>query len=143
MFEKKKEFRIFSQGDLSVDDYCRQFKRKADDLRDLGQPISEATLVLNIIRGLNERFTIIGIHMRRTTPLPTFLQVRDELRLEELTMAKTPPATALTALGGSGGSKSAALPHQQQPQPPPQLQQQGSGGNSSNGYPRGKCGGTP
>ena len=97
-------------------------------------------MVLNIIWGLSERFTAIGIHLRRTTPLPTFLQVRDELRLEELTMAKTPPTTALAALGGSGGSKSAAIPHQQQPQPPPQLQQQGGGGNSNYGHPRGKCG---
>ena len=55
-------------------------------------------------------------------------------------MAKTPPATALAALGGSGGSKSVALPHQQQPQPPPQLQQQGGGGNSNYGHPRGKRG---
>jgi len=37
------EFRAFSQGDLSVVDYCRRFKRMAEDLRDLGQPISEDT----------------------------------------------------------------------------------------------------
>ena len=32
------EFRAFSQGDLSIVDYCRRFKRMAEDLRDLGQP---------------------------------------------------------------------------------------------------------
>jgi hypothetical protein len=65
------EFRAFSQGDLSIIDYCRRFKRMAEDLRDLGQPISEETLVLNIIRGLNERFSALGLHLRRSTPLPS------------------------------------------------------------------------
>jgi hypothetical protein len=67
------EFRSFSQGDLSVSEYCRRYKRMAEDLRDLGEPISDRTLVLNIIRGLNERFKALGLHLRRTSPLPTFL----------------------------------------------------------------------
>ena len=67
------EFRAFSQGDLSVVDYCRCFKRMAEDLQDLGQPVTEATLVLNIIRGLNERFSTLGLHLRRSNPVPTFL----------------------------------------------------------------------
>ena len=29
-------FRAFTQGDLPVVDYCRRFKRMAEDLRDLG-----------------------------------------------------------------------------------------------------------
>jgi hypothetical protein len=76
------DFRTFSQGDLSVVDYCRQYKRKAQDLRDLGEPVSDRTLVLNIIRGLNERFAAIGLHLRRTNPLPSFLQVRPDLQLK-------------------------------------------------------------
>lgn len=47
----------------------------AEDLWNLGQPITEGTLVLNIIRGLNERFSALGLQLRRTTPLPSFLQV--------------------------------------------------------------------
>ena len=45
-----------SQGALSIDDYCRQMKTKADALADLGEPISDLMLVLNVLRGLNERF---------------------------------------------------------------------------------------
>jgi len=63
------EFRAFSQGDLSVVDYWRPFKRMPEDLRDLGQPISEETLVLNIIRGLNDPFSTLGLHLRCSTPL--------------------------------------------------------------------------
>jgi len=137
------EFRTFSQGDLSIIDYCRRFKRMAEDLRDLGQPITEDTLVLNIIRGLNERFSAIGLHLRRTTPLPKFIQVRDDLRLEELTMAKAPPAAALVALsgggsgtsgGGSGGSAPSPKPAQQQQSKPPQQQQQTPSSGSGGGF---------
>ena len=143
------EFRAFSQGDLSVVDYCRRFKRMAEDLRDLGQPISEETLVLNIIRGLNERFSALGLHLRRSTPLPSFLQVRDDLRLEELTMAKAPPAAALTALSGSstGGSGGSKPPTPAPPRPPqqqdssPKTPQQSASNSGGGGFQRGKRGG--
>ena len=147
------EFRAFTQGDLSVVEYCRRFKRMAEDLRDLGQPVTEATLVLNIIRGLNERFSTLGLHLRRSNPLPTFLQVRDDLRLEELTMAKAPPATALAALSGpttgsSGGPRPPAStpsrPSPQQPSAPKSPQQATSdfgGGGSQRGKRHNKGGG--
>jgi hypothetical protein len=44
-------FRTFVQGDLSINEYCRKFKTMADDLADLGAPIEDRILVLNIIRG--------------------------------------------------------------------------------------------
>ena len=118
----------------------------AEDLWDLGQPVTEATLVLNIICGLNECFSALSLHLRRSNPLPTFLQVRDDLRLEELTMAKAPPATALATLSGpttgsSGGSRlPASTPSLQQPSAPksPQQATSDSGGGGSQ---RGKRGG--
>jgi hypothetical protein len=73
------DFWTFCQGELSIVDYCRLYKRKAQDLRDLGEPVSDRTLVLNIICGLNENFKAVGLHLRRTHPLPTFLKVRAEL----------------------------------------------------------------
>jgi hypothetical protein len=132
------DFRTFSQGDLSVVDYCRQYKHKAQDLRDLGEPISDRTLVLNIIRGLNERFAAIGLHLCRTNPLPSFLQVRADLQIEELTMAKTPPATALlsSSAGGQGPPSGAPLPGATPPH-----QQGASGSSSGSSSRRGKRGG--
>jgi hypothetical protein len=47
------EFRTLTQGVLSVDDFCRKLKGMADALADLGEPINDHTLVLNILRGLN------------------------------------------------------------------------------------------
>ncbi|XP_039788900.1 uncharacterized protein LOC120655213 [Panicum virgatum] len=117
------DFRNFCQGDLPVADCCWLYKRKAEDLRNLGKPISDRTLVLNIICDLNERFAAIGLHLRHTTPLPSFLQVRDDLCIMELTMAKTAPAAALYS-GSSGGKGSSDGPCQPAapPKPPHQLQ---------------------
>jgi uncharacterized membrane protein YgcG len=132
------DFRTFCQGDINVTDYCRQYKRKAQDLRDLGEPVSDRTLVLNVIRGLNERFAAIGLHLRRTNPLPTFLQVRAELQIEELSAAKTAPATALLSSSDGGKNPSTGA------RPPgalPQLQQGTPGPSPGGSSRRGKRGG--
>jgi hypothetical protein len=50
------QFHLFSQGDLSVHEYCRQMKGMADSLRDLGEPVADRTLVLNLLRGLSPRY---------------------------------------------------------------------------------------
>jgi hypothetical protein len=71
------QFRNFMQGDLSIDKYCRRLKAMAETLTDLGEPVSDRTLVLNLLRGINNRFTTIDLHLRRgrrspasSTPVP-------------------------------------------------------------------------
>ena len=100
------KLRTLVQGDLSVTDYCKLLKTTADNLADLGEPVSDHSLILNLIRGLNERFVSVGRHLRLSRPFPSFLEACDELTLEELTMgAPTPsPPTALVASTGSGSS---------------------------------------
>ncbi|WVZ97941.1 hypothetical protein U9M48_043439, partial [Paspalum notatum var. saurae] len=78
-------FRTIVQGDLSITDYCRRLKGMADSLGDLGEKVEDCTLVLNLIRSLNERFADIGRHLRRGRPFPTFLEARFELLVAELT----------------------------------------------------------
>jgi hypothetical protein len=75
------KFRNFVQGDLSITEYCRRLKKMADDLTALGEVVTNRTLVLNVLRGLNERFTHIGALLRRARPFPTFLEVKDDLSL--------------------------------------------------------------
>jgi hypothetical protein len=58
-------FRTFVQGDLSVNEYCRKFKAMADGLADLGAPVDDQILVLNILRGLNQRFEHVGSIIQR------------------------------------------------------------------------------
>jgi hypothetical protein len=49
-------FRTFVQGDLSVGEYCRRMKSMADALHDLGDPVSNRVLVLNVLRGLSSTY---------------------------------------------------------------------------------------
>lgn len=106
-------FRAFSQGDLPIADYCRRFKKMADDLGDLGEPVTDRTLVLNVIRGLSERFHDIGTHLRRGRPFPSFADVVSELTMEKLTMANRPsaPPTALVATTPTSTGASRPPPH--------------------------------
>jgi hypothetical protein len=77
-------FHTFVQGDLSVNEYCRKFKAMVDGLADLDTPIDDRILVLNILRGLNQRFEHMCSVVRRYSPFPNLLKVRDDLLLEEL-----------------------------------------------------------
>jgi hypothetical protein len=117
------KFRNFCQGDLNITDYCRRFKNMADALSDLGEPVSDRTLVLNVIRGLAERFEAVGRHLRLSRELPTFLEVRSALILEELTMDQRPSSTS-TALLASGDRQPAGGRSSSSSQPPPKQQQQ-------------------
>jgi hypothetical protein len=119
-------FRNFIQGDLSVSEYCHKFKTMADGLVDLGSPVEDRILILNILQGLNQRFEHVGSIIRRYSPFPNFLKVRDDLLLEEFHMDSTGPSTAPTALY-TNATPPAARPPYSTPSCPP------SGGNSGNG----------
>ena len=138
-------FRHFVQGDLSITDYCRKFKSMADALGDLGEVVTDRTLVLNIICGLNERFASIGMHLQRGRPFPTFLEARTDLLLEELNMAhrSAPSPTALITSGAGGTAGQQPSKPTAPPQQPPSAYP-GHGGNSRNsgkGDKRGTRGG--
>jgi hypothetical protein len=72
-------------------------KGMADSLRDLGEPVADRTLVLNLLCGLSPRYGHQKALIKRIVPFPTFHAVQNELLLEELTMAfeATTPASAL------------------------------------------------
>ena len=72
----------------------------ADALHDLGCPVPDRVLVLNVLRGLNSTYDHLRTWITRQRPFPSFLQVWDDLVLEEITRG---PAT------GSSSSSSTAL----------------------------------
>ncbi|XP_062233910.1 uncharacterized protein LOC133931113 [Phragmites australis] len=102
------EFRTFCQGDLSISDYCSKMKNMADALGDLGEPVLDRTLVLAVLRSLNERFSYMAALIKRTKPFPSFSEVRADLMLEELTAKNKPtePSAFLAAGNGSGARSS-------------------------------------
>jgi hypothetical protein len=91
-------FHTFVRGDLSINEYCRKFKALTDDLADLCAPVEDQILILNILRGLNQRFKHVGSIIQRYSPFLNFLKVRDNLLLEEIHMDSTGPLAAPTAL---------------------------------------------
>ena len=60
-------------------------KGMADSLSDLAWPMEDRILVLDVLRGLSDRCSYLGTWINRQRPFPTFLQVRDDLVLEEHT----------------------------------------------------------
>jgi hypothetical protein len=66
------EFRTIVQGDLSITEYCRRLKMIADQLADLDEPVRDRTLVLNVLWGLNERFTHLTDLIQRQRPFPDY-----------------------------------------------------------------------
>jgi hypothetical protein len=92
-------------------------------LADLGSPVEDRILVLNILRGLNQRFEHVGSIIRRYSPFLNFLKVQDDLLLEEIHMDSTDPSAVPTALY-TNAAPPAARPPSSTPSRPP------SSGNS-------------
>jgi hypothetical protein len=91
-------------------------KGMVDSLHDLGMPVVDWTLVLNLLRGLSPRYGHLKALIKRTVPFPTFHVIRNELLLEELTMASKAPAPASALYGAPPGDK--APSGGQAPRPP-------------------------
>jgi hypothetical protein len=124
-------FHNFVQGDLSMSKYCRKFKTMADGLADLGSPVEDRILVLNIFRGLSQHFEHVSSIIRRYSPFLKFLKVQDDLLLEEIHMDSTDPLAAPMALYTSAAPPAARSPSSTLSHPP-------SGGNSGNSGHRNK-----
>jgi hypothetical protein len=73
------EFRSVVQGSLSITDYCSKLKKLADNLRDVGHPVSEPSQVLNLIRGLNKSYRHVKPVL--TSKPYTFMSARSYLLL--------------------------------------------------------------
>ncbi|XP_062217619.1 uncharacterized protein LOC133917779 [Phragmites australis] len=117
------EFRSLYQGDLSITDYTAKLKELADTLRDLGQPVSEPSQVLNMLRGLNGKYrhTISAITSRQ--PPHTFLSARSFLLLEELYDSQHGKMAAHHAMVAQSGTR----------QPPGGVGSSGTGGSGQGG----------
>jgi hypothetical protein len=85
-----------TQGDLLISDNGKEVKKAADALRDVGQPVPEDTLVLNLFQGLNPRFLssveyIAGMIL-------DFAGALDQIATKELRLANADKVAASTAL---------------------------------------------
>jgi hypothetical protein len=82
--------------------------------------VEDRILVLNVLRGLSDRYAHLRTWITRQRPFPTFLEVRDDLVMEELTQGLQPGSTA--SPGASSTALAATPPRQSAPRtaaPPP------------------------
>jgi hypothetical protein len=59
-------------------------KGMADDLRALGETVTDRHLILNILQVLNRRFDHMKIFIKWSQSFPSFHTVRNNLKLEEI-----------------------------------------------------------
>jgi hypothetical protein len=90
-------------------------KGLADSLHDLGEPMADRTLVLNLLHGLSPRYGHLKALIKRVVPFPTFHVVWNELLLEELTMTIEAPTPAPTLYSATPGAQASS---RRQPPPP-------------------------
>ncbi|XP_012699927.1 uncharacterized protein LOC105913954 [Setaria italica] len=77
-------FHSMTQGDSSIAEYCQHMKTLADALRDVGHPVQDSQLVLNLLHGLNPRYSNTADDIANfTVSFPSFTQPRDMLALKE------------------------------------------------------------
>jgi hypothetical protein len=89
-----------------------------DGLADLGAPVDDRILVLNIFQGLNQRFEHVGSIIRLYSSFSNFLKVQDDLLLEELHMDSIGPPAAPAVLYTNIASPAAKPPSSTPSRPP-------------------------
>lgn len=85
--------------------YCQRLKVLSDQLKNVGAPVSNDRLILQMVAGLTEAYAGVGTLLRQSSPLPPFYQARSMLILEESGLAKT-VATDTALVHSSGDSSS-------------------------------------
>ncbi|XP_048497635.1 uncharacterized protein LOC125496256 [Beta vulgaris subsp. vulgaris] len=85
----EQEFSTTSMEDFSnVSAYCQRLKSLADQLKNVGAPVSDSRMVLQLVGGLTRPYRGVGTLIRQSNPLPPFYKARSMLTLEEAGMAK-------------------------------------------------------
>ena len=91
--------------------YCQRLKSLSDQLRNVGAPVDNNRLVLQLVLGLTEPYNGGATLIRQSSPLPQFYQARSMLTLEESGLAKraamasgSASAFVVTSRDGDSGS---------------------------------------
>ncbi|KAL3619451.1 hypothetical protein CASFOL_037021 [Castilleja foliolosa] len=119
----------------NVSSYCQALKMLADQLSNVGAPVQNQRLVLQLIAGLNEQYDGVSMLLQQTSPLPEFYEARSKLILEgsrKANQAAGSAAAAATALHVSSQNSSADDQKQDN------NNSKGGGGRGSRGRGRGK-----
>lgn len=83
------ELRTTEIGDLSIQAYCQKLKSISDLLSNVDAPVSDHTLVMYLLNGLNEKFDNITNVIKHKDPFPSFETAKSMLEMEESRLKKT------------------------------------------------------
>ena len=75
----QQEFHSLFQGDMNISEYCGRLKRLVDTLYDCGAAVSDPALVINTLRGLNNKFSQATAVLSTMSPPSTFLYTKSYL----------------------------------------------------------------
>ncbi|KAJ9562600.1 hypothetical protein OSB04_007760 [Centaurea solstitialis] len=78
----------------NVSSYCQAMKMIADQLANVGNPVNNQRLVLQLIAGLNDSYEGVAMLIQQTNPLPDFYEVRSKLVMKEARKAHQAAAIA-------------------------------------------------
>ncbi|KAK4718389.1 hypothetical protein R3W88_016727 [Solanum pinnatisectum] len=93
------EFTHVDIADFSnVSAYCQHLKSLADQLKNVGSPVANDRLVLQLVSDLTEPYQGVATFIRQRDPLPQFYQARSMLTLEEAGRAKKAAQSSSVAL---------------------------------------------
>lgn len=81
----------------------QKMKKDVDALRDVGQPVSDSTLVLNLLCGVNSKYNTIAGFIAATLDM-MFNKALDQLTLKELRLVNEDKVAVFTALVASSFS---------------------------------------
>jgi hypothetical protein len=73
--------RTIRQRDEPVGHYCQRLKALADELRELGVPVTYQTLLTMLLAGITDKFSNLRSVIRLLHPPPSFAEVRSMLKL--------------------------------------------------------------
>ncbi|XP_060200327.1 uncharacterized protein LOC132628573 [Lycium barbarum] len=83
------EFSHTNMEDFSnASTYCQRLKILSDQLKNIGAPVSNNHLVLQMVAGLTDAYKGVGTLIRQSNPFPLFYQARSMLIFEETGFTK-------------------------------------------------------
>ena len=71
----------------NVSAYCQHLKSLLDQLKNVGSPVDNNRLVIQLVSGLTKPYKGVATLIRQSDPLPKFYQARSMLTLEEVGLA--------------------------------------------------------
>lgn len=101
-----RQFLNLKQGDLTVSEYARKLKALMDSLTDMGNPIIDHDLMMQLLHGLDARLDTIQTILGHMVPLPPFDVTRSRLDLAEFNINLRVAQAGSAALTITGYSSS-------------------------------------